>query len=62
MEQRTSLERLHPLLQQESPLSHRRISELRDRVAAGDFLTRQAAEATASRMLDESFDLDPLLP
>ena len=31
--------------------------ELRDRVASGAYLTRDAAEATASRLLDENFDL-----
>lgn len=54
---RTEIENLRLLMQQAPPLSDRRLSELRDRVARGEFTTRAAAEVTAGRMLDEGFDL-----
>lgn len=54
---RTEIEYLRRLLRQELPMTDARLAELRDRVAKGVFLTRQAAEATASRLIDDNFDL-----
>jgi len=54
----TALENLRRLMATNVPLSADRVSELRDRVASGAYLTRNAAEITASRMLDDNFDLD----
>ncbi len=54
----TALENLRRLMAADAPMSEARISELRDRVASGAYLTRNAAEVAASRMLDENFDLN----
>lgn len=56
---RTEIENLRLLMQNALPLSDQRLSELRDRVARGEFTTRAAAEATAGRLLDDGFDLQP---
>lgn len=55
--QPTAIENLRRLMHQDLDLSESRIAELRDRVARGEFLTRQAAESTASRLVDDGFDL-----
>ena len=55
---RTAIENLRRLMSTDTPMSADRISELRDRVASGAYLTRNTAEITAVRMLDENFDLD----
>jgi len=54
----TAIENLRRLMTTDTPISEDRISELRDRVASGAYLTRNAAEITASRMLDENIDLN----
>jgi len=54
----TAIENLRRLMHQDSTLSDERISEYRERIARGDFMTRQAAEATASRLMDDGFDLE----
>ena len=56
--QATAIENLRRLMSSDLPLTADRIAELQDRVARGDFLTRDAAEATASRLLDDNFDLE----
>ena len=56
----TSLERLRRLSRQQTGLSDDRIAELRDRIASGASLTRSAAELTASRLVDDNFDLEVL--
>lgn len=53
----TAIENLRRLMSRDVSLSEDQIAALRDRVARGDFLTREAAEATASRLLDNNFDL-----
>lgn len=55
--QPTAIENLRRLMDQDSGLTESRIAELRDRIARGEFLTRQAAESTASRLVDDGFDL-----
>ncbi len=54
----TAIENLRRLMATETAMSADRVAELRDRVASGAYLSRNAAELTASRMLDENFDLN----
>ena len=56
--QPTEIESLRRLMNRDTGLSKERISELRDRIANGEFLTREAAEVTASRLVDDGFDLE----
>ncbi len=53
-----AVEYMRQLVNRDREFTEARISELRDRVARGDFLTREAAEATASRLFDANFDLE----
>ena len=54
----TAIEKMRALMSRDIAMTEARITELRDRVARGDFLTREAAEATASRLFDDNFDLE----
>jgi hypothetical protein len=54
----TAIENLRLLMSRDVPISADRIAALRDRVSRGEFFTREAAEATASRLLDDNFDID----
>ena len=54
----TAIEKMRGLMSRDIALTEARVAELRDRVARGDFLTREAAEATASRLFDDNFDLE----
>ena len=56
--QANAIEKLRRLMSTDVPMSADRIAELRDRVSRGDFLTRESAEATASRLMDDNFDLE----
>jgi len=53
-----AIEEMRLLMSHDIAMTEARIAELRDRVACGDFLTREAAEATASRLFDDNFDLE----
>ena len=55
---RTEIENLRRLMNDGPVFTERMLAEFRDRVARGVYFTRSAAEATASRLLDDNIDLD----
>jgi len=55
---RTEIENFRQLMRTSGDLTADEVGVFRNRVALGLYLTRDAAEATASRLIDENFDLD----
>ena len=55
---RTEIENLRRLMNDEPVFTESMLAEFRDRVARGVYFTRSAAEATASRLLDDNIDLE----